>query len=538
MGFYNISLNNTDEKILKMNSSLSKLLKVNHLRYTNIRFGFRIAEIRIEIDDTLNNNEIELPNFIVEKLKIPLDCQYSILLKDNELIFGPFIGIFLGARESVVLKKLRFLNSYVLKYNEINGVIFAFTLENLNKADLLVDGYFYNPKQDIWEKATLPYPASIYKRSPFSLELREYFGTFYGNKIFNYNTFDKWNMYNRLEQFPEALELLPRTVLYQDSHNMLEFINTYNDVYIKPIDGKKGLGIFNLVKEADTFYVRTREKEGNIEWEFKTEVELADFMNMKLAESEYIMQNTIDININQKVLDIRVGMDKDQHGEWNNIMFVSRVSGENSIVSNRAVSGGEIQRVSDVLRSIYGYSEDKVQYYEDELVRNAKLVAELLERTGLNLGKLAFDFVIDKDGKIWIIEINSRYPDDSLANKIGEKDVYFDIHHTNIMYTKHLAGFGEQGNDILFNFSFPNDNTKKRYKLTIAIPVKEKNNLIEKIKQQFQKRGLPEEVTYNTTIKKVEVELEGTRQQLYHFIDDIKVGTEHRKKSIISVQEL
>ncbi|MBC5635701.1 YheC/YheD family protein [Ornithinibacillus sp. BX22] len=539
MCLYNIRLINTDETKLKLNSSLNAKLQINQIKYTNLRFGHRVTEVSIEIDDSLKDNEILLAESLVDKLKLPVECRYNILVKNNELIFGPFIGIFLGEKETVVLKKLRFLNSYILRYQEINGVVFAFTLENINKADLLVEGYYYNPKLDTWEKATLPFPAAIYKRSTFTKEWREYFGIFYGNKLFNYNTFDKWNMYERLQQFPEALDLLPRTVLYQDSENLVDFLNEWGNIYIKPINGKKGLGIFNVLKEDNKYCVKTREKEANVQWDFLNEDELLTFMRSKLETKgiTYIMQNTIDIHINQKVLDFRVGMDKDKHGNWQNIMLVSRISGENSIVSNRAISGGEIQRVSDVLKNIYGYEEEKVKFYERELVRNAKLVSEFLERTGLLIGKLAFDFAIDTNGRIWIIEINSRYPDDSLANKLGDKDVYFDIHHSNIMYTKFLTGFEKASTDFEV-VPIERVPEPKNYKLIIAIPVKERKNYINNIRQELQKIGYPEKVSYNTDLKKVEIEFYGTRMELDRFIENIKFGVEHRQKSIISVKEV
>ncbi|WP_167751490.1 YheC/YheD family protein [Lentibacillus salicampi] len=538
---YNIKISNNTSGTLTINKELSQNFKLTKIKNANIRFGFTIAEVNINIDTHLESNEIILSKGVIKKLGLPTNCQYNIIVKDSEIIIGPFIGIYIGRYKNTVIQKLRFLDSYIQNYNQIKGVVFAFSLDSINKRNLTINGYFYNPNKDRWEEAVLPYPSSIFQRSTFNSEWREYFGALYGNKIFNYRPLNKWEVYDTLNQFPEVSEYLPPTSQYNDIKDLAEYMKQYKDIYLKPISGKKGLGIFNILKDDRKFYVKSRVDGENLEWPFENPDELLNFMHNKLEKGKYIIQKTIDIKFENKVMDFRIGMDKDQLGNWNNLMFVSRVSGENSIVSNRAISGGAIKPISEVLKNDYHMNDQQVEYYKDELVSLAESISNKLELTGYQMGKLAFDFVIDKDKKIWVIEINSRYPDDSLANKIGEKQTYYDIHHTNMLYAKKLGGFEVSANSVQLNFlnedEQPEDSNQDRFKIFVAIPRKDKHEYENHVFKMLQRFGITGNVDYNEKLRKVEIDINGDSKTMEHFIESIKRGKTHSNKAVIGLKQ-
>lgn len=59
---------------------------------------------------------------------------------------------------------------------------------------------------------------------------------------------------------------------------------------------------------------------------------------------------------------------------------------------------------------------------------------------GVSYGDLALDLGIEKNGKVWLIEINS-HGDISTAKDAGNPKLYNDIIQANLLYVKKLAGF-------------------------------------------------------------------------------------------------
>jgi len=350
MSNYNIKVMTECDGILKINSQTAKELNLDRIKNSVLRFGLRVSEIHILVDESIEIEDLFISKNVIDFLMIPYDCTYNISVKNNELLIGPFIGIFIGNKEQGIVKRMKLLNSFVKKYSQINGTIFAFTMEGINKSEFIIDGYFFNENLNLWMKKKLPFPMSIFNRFTMSKKQREFFRSIYGDKIFNPKAINKWEMYEQLVQYPETKELLPETIQYTNSKDIIDMLNKHNTVYIKPISGKQGVGIFKVEKLENFYLVKTRENQENVEWSLRDERDLDKFMKVKLNNGNYIIQESLNIQLDKKSIDFRVGMDKDQSGEWKRTMFVSRISGTESIISNRAAGGGEVRTIEDVLK--------------------------------------------------------------------------------------------------------------------------------------------------------------------------------------------
>lgn len=543
MDTYNIEVLKSGQRHLTINKNLADKYNLSKVKSILVRFGLKIMEVKLFIEEEHANMYIGLSKDIIEKLGIPTYCNFNIYVNSKkEIVIGPFIGLFMGKKESTIIKKLRVINSFVQRYDKLNGAVFAFSLDNINKKNLTMDGYVFNPILNIWQRASLPFPAAIYKRSVFNTEWREYFGSIYGNKVFNYNSFDKWEMYERLRQFEDVRYFLPDTKLYKDLEDIWVSLSQYENIYIKPIDGKQGLGIFNVVKNEKSILVKTRKKGENLSWSFTNKDDFLYFISQKLEINKYIIQQTLDIQIDSKAIDFRIGMDKDQLGKWNDTTFLSRVSGNESIVSNRAAGGGEVKEISDTLKEIYKMNDVEKDRYQNELISLAYKASIYLEETGLSLGKLAFDMAIDSNNKIWIVEINSRYPDDSLVNSLGKRHVYYDTRHLNMLYAKKLSGFDHTTNDLVFNFAEFQEEIKseevKKIKVYVGVPLKEREGFKEYLAHIIQESILEHLVSYDKSTQKFELVLEGSFNEIVKIIKRIKSNDNNKFSSVVSIIEL
>src|SRR5690625_483784 len=124
---------------------------------------------------------------------------------------------------------------------------------------------------------------------------------------------------------------------------MIDFINKYNDIYIKPVGGNQGQGIYNVIQSKDQIRIMTRKDGQNVVITCNSEEEVKEFAKRYLRSRKYIMQQTLDLSINNRMIDFRIGFDKNQQGEWKHNLYITRVGGDESIVSNVATSGGYVE---------------------------------------------------------------------------------------------------------------------------------------------------------------------------------------------------
>ncbi|WP_175616081.1 YheC/YheD family protein, partial [Piscibacillus halophilus] len=267
------------------------------------------------------------------------------------------------------------------------------------------------------------------------------------DKIFNYKVFEKWEMYNRMKKFKEVKPFLPVTEVYKDDVQLIDLINKYNDVYVKPIGGRGGKGIYNILKiDEEKYKIKTTVGKNITEQVYENLNEVKNFFISNFQKDKYIIQQTIDVKNNNKVFDFRVGYDKDLYGNWNRIMFVTRVGGNNSVVSNYK-AGGSLMYPEDALKEFYNLSDEKVEEYKEKIFKVGDIILNALEKTSKHFGKVALDLIMDKNGGVWLVEINMRYPDDTLKNSLDDdRETYKKIRLTNMQYCKYLSGFSNKNN--------------------------------------------------------------------------------------------
>lgn len=471
----------TKEKdTVNINYKFAQKYDLFYVKQTLIKFGFKSVEININIARNLKNNEIEISDNILKSLKLPLFGRYHLKVKNNKLIIGPLIGILIGTKKDTLYRRRRILQPYVKYFNKINGIVVGFTLNDLNRKDMTVNGIAYNPVNKVWERLTLPYPSAVIRRGFINKRNRQYLFSLYGEKLYNYKGIDKWEMHQRLEQFEDINKHLPKTDLYRDLTNLQLFLRKHKNIYVKPIDGNQGYGIYNLVRKKNGVIITTRKEGKNIVRKVNNSNELEEFTSTYLNTKKYLMQETLDLSINNRVIDFRVGLDRDHKGVWRHNMFVTRVGGNESIVSNVASSGGYVDYPLKVLTNLYGLNQEKAKNIMSKLLKTAYNIANKLDLTGIKLGKIALDLCVDKHLNIYLIEVNNKAPNDTLMGPLGDKDRLFQIKLENIMYAKGLAGFKER-NDSVFEI-YKND-----HDVTVPnkIYVRLSKNKINEIKQEL-----------------------------------------------------
>lgn len=413
----------------------------------SLTFGVKTVEVKIEVSDSIEGNEVLLSSDLLLELKIPLACSYDILVSDHLIRIGPFIGILTELTDKKVKQMLFTYKSFVKRYQQIGGAILVFSLESIHLEQQTISGFLYQPEHDSWNYGTFPYPATVMTILEASLtskykifrEKMNHLTSVLGPKVFNFPHFSKWEMHKLL--LPKFDHVLPQTTLYQEPKDISHMLQLYKSIYIKPINGRLGKRIFKVVQTPDniavSFYIH-RSKHLKT---FSTAQEMMSFFQINLSPHMYVVQQTIPLmTYDDRMIDFRVMMIKNEWGIWDNLGVYSRYGAKGQLVSN-ITAGGQTEMAFTTLKNVWKLDSDVI---ESVLLKIDTLVREilaLLEQQGYHLANVGFDIGLNENGKLYVIEINHQNPDPYIALKANNRNAFYLARYKNMMYAKHLEGY-------------------------------------------------------------------------------------------------
>lgn len=376
---------------------------------------------------------------------LPDFLEYELRVKDDVLYIGPVIGLLIkGKRSEMNPQRIKIYKNYLHEYRHINGLILLFTSDGIDDKNKSIIGYAYHPVEDEWVEGVYPFPAALFCRKTIKEAVRIKVIKLIGENYFNSHVFNKWEMWEWFSKNEILRNYLPETVLAKDALNVKQLIDKYETIFIKPMSGMQGTGIYQLTKKSKEFQLKYRLNGRNIIAVLDSWEAVKHFLEAELNLEKYIAQNRLSlIKKNNRVMDFRVIVLKDAHGSWHVPGMVTRFGAKESIVSNIS-SGGSAEQTWLTLMRIYKDDSKQVFKKYKEIERLAISCCQLLERKGLHLAYVGIDIGMDDQRNIWIIEINNRNPDMTIALDAEDKQLYYQIKSAPIFYAKWLVGFGSE----------------------------------------------------------------------------------------------
>lgn len=436
---------NGRKKVLVINSDYAEELGLKNKKRCYLSFGTQKCYIDVHITEQIEKNKLFLPDKVIEYLYLPNYVVYEIRVRENEIIIGPYIGILTANNDSKLTEEyLRGMLPYTLNYQNVHGAVVAFALNKIDKSTRLIEGYCYNPKKDFWDRGIFPYPSAIFRRIGLSKQWKNHFLSTIGDTVFNNYYFDKWEMYKWLSENEKIKSHLPETIIYINHQDIIDMLKKYNKIFVKPISGMQGARIAQICLKNDLVIFKYNKggREGKSEEiSFSDSNEMKKFIKSFFKSNEYIIQQPIELlKYKESVIDFRFVMQKNEKNNWTCNAVIGRVGVSGNIVSN-ICSGGIALTLEKLLRKMFSLSEYEIFMIKEKITLFGLYVCNFLNESGINCADLGLDIGIDDKGDFWLIEINNRCPDPTIALDIKDRVLYYKLKSNPLLYAKFLAGY-------------------------------------------------------------------------------------------------
>lgn len=390
----------------------------------DIKSGTCICTAQARLSDASNERIIKVSKRVLKQLSIPADQSVRVHFDKslNQISIGPIIGLYAIKVQNSASKPFGeitgFLQELQLAGLNKGAVVYVFCPQKLEAGAKTLVGYSYRFKIRRWVKRRFPIPDVVYdrvlsrkmERKSDVKSTRKFLTQLPGLHYFNRGYLDKWEVYKHLVKDYSLRPLIPETRLCTDITDVVHMLDRYHQVYIKPANSSHGLGICWVSKGRGGYYGHFINWHGEERaWYVKNTSELAALISRITRRRKYIVQQGLKLAYkNKKPTDIRVLMQKNSEGLWRFTTFIARVAADGSRVSNFE-HGGSLTSVYRLLKNSSKANKISYRMQRAFLITFAKNVCKQLENSmQVDFAELGLDMALDVQGRLWLIEVNSR----------------------------------------------------------------------------------------------------------------------------------
>lgn len=306
--------------------------------------------------------------------------------------------------------------------------VFVFCPEWFKPGEQSIKGYSYGEQG--WRKSIFPLPDVVYDRY-FSRNAKQH-----QSKVmcltqlkeaheFMYLTrglAGKWIVHQALLQNKELTPYLPETLLFEGKNQLGDWLTIHQgEAFLKPqcgTHGKRTLYI-KAIGHKDQLFIRGRSGANTVFTRYLNTSAGYSWIERFTQHKNYLLQPYLHLtNIQEEPFDIRVLMQKEQTGTWNLTGAAARIGRKNSLTSNLH-GGGKAHKARSYL--IHEFGKVKATEIMDTITHLSTIIPFTLEANFGRLAELGIDYGVDKQGKVWVLEVNSK-PGRTAFFQIGEAD--------------------------------------------------------------------------------------------------------------------
>lgn len=212
---------------------------------------------------------------------------------------------------------------------------------------------------------------------------------------------DKWAKFAVLKRSEDVAGYIPEMRRYS-RRAMRLMLRRYGFVVAKPFIGTGGIGVVKIERLSRRRYRFHYARKRKI---VRTMRRLMHSVNWVRRRRKYMIQQGIRLaTISGRPVDYRVKMVKNGP-KWRITAVVARIARSGQFVTNLC-RGGELRK--GYLALIQSFSPEDALLKKETMRQIARTSTQLLERRYPGIASLGYDFGVDRSGRIWIFEVNTR----------------------------------------------------------------------------------------------------------------------------------
>lgn len=401
-------------------------------------------------DAPSDHERVFVPVDIMRRLNLPRG--FPLMLRRDaagELRVGPFLGIFCQrySAGSIYGPQTAFFRRLIRLGRTMNMCVFVFETQDVDRARAGIHGVTWVEGRG-WVRMRFPLPDVMYDRGLVTgrvmriqhwLRRRgvEQFNSWVGSKL--------W-VYRLMARDPELTRLIPETVVLRRTADLAVMVRRHGTVYVKAAGGGKGIGIWLVSADGQGGYVyRYTDAHCRIRRGRTRDLSTVVHLLLSRPRRPWLIQPRIDLLRHRgRIFDVRVLVQRDGNGVLQVTGTGARIGRRGSFISN-IFGGGDARRLEPLLEENLGLSPDAAVEMRREVERISVAVAELIHRacrhTG-HVGELGVDIGIDRRGRLWFFEANSR-TGRNVFQMAGMRDSAREALQRPLEFALYLSGFTE-----------------------------------------------------------------------------------------------
>jgi len=440
-----------DEHTVSIDVLILRKCKIPMNQPVFLQCGSLKSEVRIV--PSAKRGSLHLPESIAERCGLHAGTRLCVHYKplSYTLQVGPIIGVMVSRiytrnHEKPFGAMSSFCKELTDACKEYGAFVYFCTPDELSANTPTVAGMCYS---NGWRKKRFPIPDVIYNRlTSRKLENRANVQQFlknaktsYGTVVFNEKYLNKTEVFQALKKDATVHDYLPESHLFKNFQMLKTMLASHPILFLKPTTGSLGIGIIRISKISNTLYQSSCNTLNGVRKQTFNSLQLLfSSISSKLKHQRYQLQQGLRlIEIHNRPVDFRVLVQRDRLGEWSVTSIVARIAGNNNFASNLA-RGGTLSPVGEAIAKSALSSQNKLNVISN-LRRAALLIAKGIEKQiPSHFAELGVDLALDNNGKIWLIEVNSKPSKDENSPLNDESKIRPSVYKV-IQYSQFLSKF-------------------------------------------------------------------------------------------------
>lgn len=322
--------------------------------------------------------------------------------------------------------KAPFFERMAMRARHQGARLIVFNPEQANLQNETVTGYVLSPSvASCWMRETLVMPDALYDNVFVHLAvqglvqpLRSY-AKEHHVPLFNPSLPGKGAMTRFVSQISGTLMRVPQTQIIQNEKTVVDMMNRYATVYVKPTGGYGGRGVLRMTSTPQGVWVECDRFQGDKKLStVLSNVDFHRFYERVIAKRAHIVQEQIPLlQVEGANVDFRVVLGRDRQGVWQVVGIVPKVAAKHGVVTNLVAGGNRLSM--NELKSVLGRARTKD--ISNQLIRSAKVVSGALSKKYKTFGIVGYDLGVDESGHVWYIEMNPKPARRLLFSEMSKK---------------------------------------------------------------------------------------------------------------------